>query len=349
MPLFALDLGNRQSKIKTKKIEKVFPSYYYKVRELGNRSLLGSIKGASTTEDYVTARDADEVYAWGEKLNAASAALVETIGGTDRYGKRKFRVLADMAIAKAAAHSKGADLNDVTIITGVPTTDFSNDETLDDLAKALKGMHSVTINNKPYSVNVKDAIVLPQSVGTIIDIVTDDYGNIEENELTQGRVGVVDVGGGTVLIDVLEALSLMDRGRDQLNSGATKLYEDIKRDVEKKFGAISVAQVEEAVRAGCDGRYIWSPNNRDTYDITEIVMRQRRAFTRDIVEKVTATYRNLSDMQAIVFTGGAANLLVPEEIYEELPSEMVIFAEDSELANVRGFYKYGLAQGLADE
>lgn len=346
MKILALDLGNRQTKMKSEKIEKVFPSYYYKVRELGNRELLRGINDDHSTDDYVTARDSDETYAWGEILNAASPAIVETIGGTDRYGKRKFKVLADMAIAKLASFG-GDKAPDVTIVTGVPTSDFNNDATLGDLSKTLKGMHSVTIEGKPYSVNVVDAIVLPQSVGTIINEITDEHGNIEDSPLANGVVGVVDVGGGTVLIDSVNQLALMDKGREQLNTGATKLYEDIKKEIERRH-PITVAQVENAVRRGVNNVYNWSPNNRDTEDITEIVMKQRRAFTRDIVEKVSATYRALGSMQAILFTGGAANLLIADEMHEELDRELIKFVADPEVANVRGFYKFALAQGLVN-
>jgi len=346
MKILALDLGNRQTKMKSEKIEKVFPSYYYKVRELGNRELLSGINDDASTEDYVTARDADEPVAWGEHLNASSPAIVETIGGTDRYGKRKFKVLADLAIAKLASYDEDK-APDVAIVTGVPTSDFNNDATLAELSKTLKGMHSVTIAGKPHSINVVDAVVLPQSVGTIINEITDECGNIADSPLANGTVGVVDVGGGTVLIDSVNQLALMDKGREQLNTGATKLYEDIKKEIERRH-PITVAQVENAVRRGVDGKYNWSPNNRDTEDISAIVMKQRRAFTRDIVEKVSATYRNLGAMQAILFTGGASKLLIADEIYEEIDRELVKFVADPEVANVRGFYKFALAQGLAD-
>lgn len=347
MTILALDLGNRQTKIKSKNNEKVFPSYYYKVRELGNRDLLSGINADQSTEDYVTARDSEEIYAWGEQLNAASPAIVETIGGTDRYSKRKFKILADIAIAKASSYIEG-NAHEVTIVTGVPTSDYNNEQTLSDLSKTLKGMHSVTIAGKPHSVNVTDAVVLPQPVGTIINEITDADGNIVDSTLAEGIVGVVDIGGGTVLIDSVNQLALMDKGREQLNTGATKLFEDIKKEVERR-NPITVAQVEAILRHSENGEYRYSPNVRDSVDISAIVMQKRRAFTRDIVEKVSATYRNLGAIQAILFTGGASNLLVAEEIYEELDRELVRFVADPEVANVRGFYKFALAQGMAND
>src|SRR5690554_7401326 len=131
MKLFALDLGNRQVKLMSEKSTKVLPSYFVDASEYGNRDVLKFARTESKMHDYVTQRDADFTYVWGEGLDISGKFVTDTIGFNDRYNSREFRILADFALAELA-RDFNEPLLDVVVVTGVPTEDYDNDETITD-------------------------------------------------------------------------------------------------------------------------------------------------------------------------------------------------------------------------
>lgn len=349
MTLFALDLGNKQAKIMSERKIKVLPSHFVEASQYGNRSLMNFAKTEKDVKDFVSSKDEDFVYVWGTDLDEDIVDVVtDTIGfGASRYSSREFKLLSDFALAELALDYDEAHegILEVVVITGVPTSDYAQDDSLAALQKAIKGDHNVIVNEVTLNIRVKDLIVLPQPLGTIIDVISDDKGNMVENSITNANVGVVDVGGGTVLIDALRKMNMAEDRRDQLQRGAFTLYEAIQKDLVSKGYSINEYEVESIVRAGNEREtYLWSPDGNQTIDITKSVMHQRKLFTRNIATSVKTTYKATDRMQTIFITGGAANLLIKDEFIKEIKD--VKFIEDSELANVRGFYKFGLSEGV---
>lgn len=349
MKLFTVDLGNRQVKMKTEKSTKIFPSYFVEASEYGNRDVLKFAKSEVKTSDYISMRD-DFTYVWGEGLDIKGKAVTDTIGFSGRYNTRDFKLLVDFALAEMAR-----DFNDeikgiieAVVVTGVPTDDFSKDDVLDQVGKAFKGDHSVIVDGTSITVRVKDAYVLPQPIGTVINSIVDGEGNVGDNPISSSYVGVVDVGGGTVIIDALDSMNLDSTAHAQLEEGAFTLYGNIRNELISKGHRISDYEVESLVRTGNDNeRYTWSPNGIVTHDFTDTIMRERKKYTRKIASFVNATYKAYDRMYTVLVTGGTANLLIKDEFTAVVP--VAEFVSDSETANVHGFYKFGLAEGLIEE
>lgn len=345
MKLFALDLGNRQVKLMSEKGTKVLPSYYVDAAEYGNREVLAFAKSEGKTHDYVTQRDPDFTYVWGEGLDVSGKFVTDTIGFSGRYNSHEFRILADFALAELARDFKESSkgIIDVVVVTGVPTEDYEKDETIEQITNALKGVHSATIDGVTHVVRVHDVYVLMQPVGTAIDVMVDVNGSIiEDNDVEEGFVGIVDVGGGTVIIDAFDRMNLDTKNRMQLEEGAYSLYTAIKNEVNKHHGrTINEHEVERIVREGNEREiYTWSPNGRETIDLSSIVMTERKRYTRKVASAVKSTYKAIARMKTVYVTGGTANLLIKSEFERTIP--IVQFVRDSETANVRGFYKYGI-------
>jgi len=347
MVLFVADLGNKQTKIKSQFKTKVLPSHFVEASQYGNRNLMNFAKSEKDVKDFISSRDEDFTYVWGKDLDEDVVEVItDTIGfGASRYSGREFRLLTDFALAELALDYKEASegILEVTVVTGVPTSDYAQSEALSALQKAFKGDHNVTVNGITLNIRVKDLIVLPQPLGTIIDVISDEEGNMIENSITNANVGVVDVGGGTVLIDALRKMNMAEDRRNQLQRGAFTLYEAIQKELVSQGYSINEYETESVVRAGNEReRYLWSPDGNQTINITDTVMKQRKLFTRNIASSVKTTYKATDRMQTIFITGGAANLLVKDEFLKEIKEAK--FVEDSELANVRGFYKFGLSE-----
>lgn len=338
MKLFAIDLGNRQVKLMSEKGTKVLPSYFVDAAEYGNRDVLKFAKSEEKTHDYVTQRDADFTYVWGEGLDVRKF-VTDTIGFSNRYSSHEFRILADFALAELA-RDFNESLLDVVVVTGVPTEDFENDETISQISNALKGVHSATIDGKPYVVKVHDVYVQQQPVGTAIDVmVNDQFEIIEGNDVEDDYVGIVDVGGGTLILNAFDRMNLDTRNQAQLEEGAYSLYSAIKNRVTSHN--ISEHEIEKIVRNGSRNEsYTWSPNGREIVDLTNTIMTERKRYTRKVASAVKSTFKAIGRMKKIYVTGGTANLLIKSEFEREIP--IAEFVADSETANVRGFYKFGV-------
>lgn len=343
MTLFSLDLGNKQTKLKSEHKTIVLPSYFVEASRFGNRDVLGFIKSDKAVRDYESTNDKGFTYVWGTDIDFSTVDVVQdTLGfGVDRYTSRDFQLLVDFALAELALDYEEARTGvlEVDVVTGVPTSDYNQDVALAKLVEAIKGDHHITVDGQPLNVRVKTVNILPQPLGTVLNEVLDSNGEMLDSDINDAVIGVVDVGGGTVLIDALAQLNMVEDKRNQLERGAYTVYDKVKRGIQKDGHKISEYEVTDLLRAN-DEVYVWSPDGVQQIDFSHIVLRERTLFTREIATAIKQTYKGIDRMRKILITGGAANLLDKKEFVKEI--EKAEFVTDSELANVNGFYKYGM-------
>lgn len=343
MTLFALDLGNRQVKMMDEKKLKTFPSYFMDAEELGDRETLNALKDGAKTSDYVSSKDPDFTYVWGPNLEVDNREVIETNRFDGRYSATEFAVLTDLAIAEMAKGNEDATegILKVDIVTGMPTSDSMRESTIKDMLATLGGDHHISIDGKPHNIRVSTVTPLPQPVGTLLNEIIDDSYEMIESPLSSATVGITDVGGGTLLIDVVQKLNLDTDTRKQSEHGAFSLYDDIIREMNKLGHNANRAEIESSLRSqNSSGAYAWSYDGVNEIDITEIVMKQRKRYTRRVISQMNSVYKGYDRYYEILITGGGANLLVREELLKAIPKARII--ENSESANVRGFYKYGM-------
>lgn len=349
MLLFALDLGNRQAKMMNDSVIKVYPSYYLDSAELGNRSLLGNFNLNTVTKDYVSSKDHSSTYVWGSDLDVENVQVIDTISTKNRYSSKYYKVLVDMAIGEMVVDYPNTKnkIVDCVLVSGVPSNDFMSEETLDELSKVLKGDHSITINGDKYYIRVQEVHFLPQPIGTLFNEIIDDNGDMLDSSLNNSNVGIVDLGGLTILIDLVSKMRLETDKRVQLESGAFTLYDAITKDLITAGYRINVYEVEKVIRKyNVNGEYLWSPDGVHTVNITDFVMNNRIRFTKRVANSVKTIYKGFDRIQTILVTGGASNLLIKDEFISEVPNAQ--FIDNSDVANVKGFYKFGLTQGVTE-
>lgn len=348
MELFVLDLGNRQTKLKSKDIELTLPSYFVEASNFGNRSLMNFAKSQQDTHDYQSIKD-ENVYVWGTEIDLEYMDYInDTLAfGLERYQSLDFKLLVDFALARLAVNYDAAKKGvlDVNVVTGVPTKDHVNKEILSAVKDAIKGDHTVSVDGTKICIRVHDVFVLPQSLGTVINEVTSDTGEIIPSSILQTSIAVVDVGGGTVLVDVLNKMNVDTDVRKQSSQGAYKLYKLIENAIAEDGHIVSEYEIERIVRAGNKSQsYSLSLNGIDDISITEKVMEAREKYTKNVIKEVRAALKTTERISQILVTGGTANLLIKNEFTKAFPAAK--FVENSEFANANGFYKFGLAEGL---
>lgn len=349
MEIFSLDLGNLQTKIKSSKAEKVLPSRFLDYDDLGDQST-SLFDSKLQLNKYTTNFDSMFSYAWGEDLYKANSKgdFIDTIQFEERYGTHEFKLLASFAIAELAKDFQEAKngILEVTIVTGVPTNDF-NESSVKEIMKVLNGDHNITVNEVSLNVRVKEVKVLPQPVGTVYNEMLDKEGYLKEESYLDEQITIVDIGGGTILIDTLINMNLSDTGRAQKEKGAHKIYENIANNCTKdNMHGITNSNIEQILRTSEDDKYYYSPNKNERHDITKHVKKAKIKYTRDLINTINTTLKGTSQIDTFLFTGGGANLINKEEIQNAY--KHAIFVENSEVANVNGFYKYGMASLLEE-
>lgn len=350
MTLFNLDLGNKRTKMLSYRTDKVFPSYFVEVSQYGHRGILNFAKKKKPTSNFSSDLDKGFTYVWGSDLDVdAIDVITDTIGfGIGRYKSRNFQLLVDFALAELAKDYKEvlnvSGILEVDVSTGLPTDDYMQQDIINLLVNIIKGDHTVIVDGETLTIRVNNLYLLPQPLGTLINEIADEDGNILDSPLTQADIGIVDIGGGTILIDSLRKMNLVENKRTQLEQGAYILYEAIQKELTTRGYIINVYEIEAIVREGSNNEsYIWSPDGVQQIDISPIVMHHRLLFTRIIASSIKTAFKGFGRMQVLLVTGGASNLIIKENFIEELP--VARFVNDGEKANIRGFRKHAIAGG----
>ena len=107
-------------------------------------------------------------------------------------------------------------------------------------------------------------------------------------------------------------------------------------------------KIELMVREGLadstleNARFVYRQSDNNRFDVTEIVLSAIQHWTNTIINNVFTTFQNLNEVDAVIVTGGSASIIDKQAFADAFSdSTKVIFVDEPELANVRGFYKYG--------
>lgn len=346
MKIFAMDLGNKQTKLYSENTNVVLPSYFMDYEDLGDHST--SIFSSKLDLYKFSVPFDDFEYAWGKDLHKVHAEnqFLDTINFDFRYEMPEFKLLANFALGLLAKNEVDNEDNivEAVVVTGVPSDDFK-EEKVKSIIKVLKGDHTVEIDEVSYIIRVQNVHVIPQSAGTIYNELLDEDGNLKNDQehYMEELVNVVDIGGGTVLIDTFRNLNLSQK--DQHQTGIHSLYDDIVARAKfknVKNESITPYDVEMILRQGNEeSGYYYKPNKNESIDITDIVVHSIKKYTRNLLNKVTSSIKSSAVIDTILVSGGGSQIIFKEPFESRYP--YVIFVKDGELANVKGFYKYGKA------
>ncbi|WEV41292.1 ParM/StbA family protein [Lactobacillus sp. ESL0681] len=343
MQVFSLDLGNKQTKVRSSMGEYVLPSNFLYKADMPIS--FGTNNSNKDTHTFSVPFSEDE-YVWGKDISQLhlDEYMVDTIMYGNRYEDDSFKLLTNFSIgllARDFVEAKKGVL-EVAITIGLPTGDYADQTKLNAITEVLDGQHQITIDGQILTVRVKQIYILPQPIGTLYNELLDDKGFIENKDLLDKMIGVVDIGGGTILIDTILNFELSGRNRQQFNTGANSLYEVIDKQID---GHVSLHQLADELRKGMKDKkfsYTFSANRKD--DITDIVNKEIDRFTRQLIANVKTTLKNIENIDLLLVTGGGANLVNRKLVKAAFAETEIKFVSETETANVDGFYKFGLDQ-----
>lgn len=348
MNIFAIDLGNRRVKMKSDRGEYNYPASYLNAEHIGIRGITG-VKNKSNFS-YQLEDDGDFQFIWGDDLSIynISEKIIDAHGRSGRMKQKKAQRLLKFALGRLAMDYKEAKTKPLVIhlMLGVPITDLHEDsETIALLHNLVVGKHYIQIDDEEIMIDIpsEDYVsIVPQYMGTVLDI-SFDHEMERVEAYASGKIGLVDIGGGTILINSANHMSPSPGGAESFE-GVNVLI----KEIANKVNSTKVFLIEQALRKGStQSGYIYSPNRLDSEirDITEIVESEIDKYTRfTVAPLITSTFPDLEELDVIVVTGGGAQVISKESLLDEIGEGYVsrlVFVDDAEQANVRGFYKGG--------
>ncbi|WP_442773606.1 Alp7A family actin-like protein [Lactococcus hircilactis] len=349
MNTFAIDLGNKRIKMKSERGEYSYPSSYLNAEQVAQGGL-----GSLEKEDnfyFSLPSDSENSFIWGPHLEVYNLPerLIDTYARTGRMKQKKAIRILEFALGRLAMDYEESYESPLVVhlTLGLSITDLHKESDTVNILKSLAvGQHQIKINHKLVTVLIPSEeflSIIPQYMGTVLNLAfTQDYKR--DVRYSDGRIGVMDIGGGTILVNRSVALNPSPLG-DERFEGVQNLIKEIGR----RINSTKTFLIEQMLRSSQDtGKYIYRPsaNQADIRDITTIVKSEIERYTRfTIAPLITENFPDIEELDFIVLTGGGASLLSKEALLDEIGDEYferLLFPKESEFANVRGFYKGGM-------
>jgi plasmid segregation protein ParM len=228
----------------------------------------------------------------------------------------------------------------VRLVTGLPVGFYRQYH--DRLRDALKGRHQITYHAPDGSRSLKrfqveQVQLLPQPMGSALNLLMNDAGQISEKELARQKIGVVDIGFRTTDYMIVDRLRYVERSSRTMDTGVSKAFGIIAGRLRENSGVnVELYRLYPAVESGTIRM------RGQAFSFAKIRDQIFAHLAATIVGDLERLWANDWDLETIVLTGGGAKELGPH-IQALLAGNVRIAAArgDLRLANVQGYLKYG--------
>ena len=229
----------------------------------------------------------------------------------------------------------------VYVVSGLPVA-FYKDYHLR-LSKTLSGSHEITFQTDDMSsevrrINISKIRIIPQPLGSLINLITNDKGIVVNRDLAKQKIGIVDIGFRTTDFCIFDQLRYVARGSTTLDTGMSKIFSIIAKKLQEECGGLNIElyRMYKAIQKGS------IKIRGKEYNISKFRDLAFTAAARTIASEMDRLWADDWDMDAIIITGGGAMELT--KYLQPLITGNVIPIEpkaDLRLNNVEGYFKYG--------
>lgn len=229
-----------------------------------------------------------------------------------------------MSLFEAAAgylcSSPGPEV--IKVISGLPVTFYFDQK--EKMEQLLKQRHSINVQAGSLHIEkrimVSDVKVIPQPMGSVMDYLLDDRGQLQEKSKAAGSIGVLDIGFYTNDLLVLSGMEVMKDYSRSLRSGmsvALKALSDSGID-------LPIYELDRRIRAG---------------EYAAAAAKAHQALADQISGEVETYWPKLD---TVIITGGAGEVLFDQlaEFIKRsgMAKEVRMIGQ---MGNIRGYQKIG--------
>jgi plasmid segregation protein ParM len=254
----------------------------------------------------------------------------------DQFISTFARVMAVTALSRMA--QKGEP---VRVVTGLPISYYRRHR--ETIAKVLSGKHDLaTVDHSgtrsEMSITISHVRAIPQPFGTLFDHMLNDLAEVSGKRFVQEKVGIIDVGFRTCDCTIADRTRYSERGSQTTELGIAKAYAAIAAHLKDLTGvSVELYRLYDAVAKG--GIKV----RGQSIDLKPLVDEALGKLATSIASEVDRLWADDWDIDVILITGGGGAVLAPY-LKPLLQGEVQALktGEDQRLANVRGYWKYGM-------
>jgi plasmid segregation protein ParM len=227
----------------------------------------------------------------------------------------------------------------INLISGLPIGYFK--ENHNRFNEQLAGHHTITYHSsdgkqKNREIYINKVRMLPQPMGSIVNLLMNDNGKIGNPDLAKQKIGVVDIGFRTTDLAILDRLRYINRGSKTIDMGIAKGFGVIANKLREK-SSVNV-ELYRLYRAAETGTITMRGHGFSFPKIRDQVYSQ---LATSIADEIDRLWANDWDIESIFLSGGGsrelAGFLEPLIVGNVIPIDP---DQDSRLNNVKGYLKY---------
>ena len=294
--------------------------------------------GGGDPTDHIHVTIDEESYFIGDLAEQQSSVLHFTLD-QERLLADYVKVLTLTAVGMLLP-DEASDNVPVKLVSGLPIGFFKeNHQRFRDL---LVGQHTIAYHSPDgrqtnKNITVDDVRMLPQPMGSILNLVMDESGNIAKTDLAKQKIGVVDIGFRTTDFAIMDRLRYLNRGSKTIDTGISKGFSVIANKLREK-SSVNV-ELYRLYRAAETGTITMRGHGFSFPKIRDQVYSQ---LATSIADEIDRQWANDWDIETIFLSGGGSRELAG--YLEPLITGNVIAVDpgqDPRLNNVKGYLKYG--------
>lgn len=333
--IVGIDIGYGYTKAVGGAAEVVFPSVVGKAERIQYESDLQP----AAAHDAGIALVTEEGDRFVGELALLQSRVQWTLLDRSRVEDPSARLLFLAALSELAGPDRS--LPQLRIVTGLPVKWYAD---RNKVVEQLQGKHVVRRVNGSELVqrfSVAEVLVVPQPFGSLFDTILGSEGQIVDEDLARGRLGVIDIGTYTTDYVLVDGLRYIEHGSGSISTGLARGYQLLSRSFLDSFGLdMRLHEIDRAVRAG----YVTLFGEQRSIDW--LVGPVFDALAAEILAQAGTLWGDGRDLQAILVTGGGA-MALGEHVRRRFAHARIL--PDAPLANVRGFQKYGRRKWREEE
>jgi plasmid segregation protein ParM len=142
----------------------------------------------------------------------------------------------------------------INIVSGLPISYFKHNQQR--FNEILTGHHKIIYHQHDGAKVVKEIYInkikmLPQPLGSILNLLMDDKGKIVNLDMARQKIGVVDIGFRTTDFSIMDHLRYIDRGSRTMDTGISKAFSVIANKLRAKCGVgVELYRLYKAAETG---------------------------------------------------------------------------------------------------
>lgn len=224
---------------------------------------------------------------------------------------------------------------DINLVTGLPIAFYDDKEIL---RARLSGEHRISREGLRSQVLVVESCrVIPQPYGTLCSLAFDDGGNVIDEDLLRGRVGIIDAGSHTT--NILSTLRAGDIEKEtgSVNMGAWDVVRAVRDSLEPVCRDLDLP--DHALVDAVVARHV-SYNGR-RISISGAVEDALAPFAEQVIAVCSQLWDGGARLDTILITGGGATLVgdvVRRHFHRHADVRIV---QEPVFANCRGYLNLG--------